>query len=129
MLKSIYCTNKYCTFLYYNRNTSDLYYNHILFSGIKLSMEFCLHHIEHELVLLTAEEIYFVWLLMKLINYYICKGIVSIFMYQLCVFIWLNDNFIKTILIPPLWKTFPMSTNNISIEKNIVFDVSTGKVA
>ena len=30
-----------------------------LFSGMKLSKEVCVHHIEHEPVLVTAEEIYF----------------------------------------------------------------------
>ena len=59
MLQSISCTNKFCAFLYCNTNTAVVDYNRILFSGIKLSKEVCVHHIEYEPVLLTAEEIYF----------------------------------------------------------------------
>ena len=44
-------------FLYYNKNTAVANYNRI-FSGVKLTKEVCAHHIEHEPVLLTAEEIY-----------------------------------------------------------------------
>ena len=59
MLQSISCTKKSCTLLYHNTNTTVAYYNLILFSGVKLSKEVCVHHNEHELVLLIAEEIYF----------------------------------------------------------------------
>ena len=59
MLQSISCTNKSCTLLYYNTNNSVANYNRILFSSMRLSKEICVHHIEHEPVLLTAEEIYF----------------------------------------------------------------------
>ena len=59
MLQSISCTKKSCTLLYYNTNTDVSDYNGILFSGMKLSKEVCVHHIEHEPVLLTYEGIYF----------------------------------------------------------------------
>ena len=71
----------------------------------------------------------FLWLLIKFINYYISKGAVSIFMAQLWVCIRFNGDFIKMILIPTIWKTFPMYTKNISIEKIFVFVVSTRAVA
>ena len=58
MLQRISFTNKYCTLLYYYTNTTVADYNQILFSGVKLSKEFCVHHIEHEPVLLKFEEIY-----------------------------------------------------------------------
>ena len=45
--------------LYFNTNTVVVDYSQIFISGMKLSKEVCLHHIEHEPVLLTAEEIYF----------------------------------------------------------------------
>ena len=54
-----YTTTKPCTSLYYNTNTDVDSYNRILFSGVKLSKEVCVHHIEHEPVLLTVGEIYF----------------------------------------------------------------------
>ena len=44
--------------IYYNTNTAVVNYNRICF-GVKLSKEVCVHQIEHEPVLLTAEEIYF----------------------------------------------------------------------
>ena len=59
MLQSIYPPNKYCTLIYYDTNTVVTDYDRILFSGIKLSKEVCVHHIEHEPVLLKFEEIYF----------------------------------------------------------------------
>ena len=83
MLQSISCTIKIWTLLYYNTNTSVSDYNHILFSGVKLSNEVYVYHIEHGHVLIKSEEIYFILLLIKLTNSYICKGLVSIFMAQL----------------------------------------------
>ena len=58
MLQRIYYTKQSCTLIYYNTNTAVANYNHILFYGVKLSKEFCVHHIEQDPVLLTAEEIY-----------------------------------------------------------------------
>ena len=52
-------TNKPCTLLYHNTNATVAYYNCILFSRVELSKQVCVHHIEHESVILTAEEIYF----------------------------------------------------------------------
>ena len=120
-----YLKNKSCKFLYYNTNTAVANYSRILFSGVKLSKEVCVHHIEHEPVLLESENFIFVCLIIKFIKSYICKGLVSILMAQFWVCIRLNVDFIKIILVPPLWKTFSMSTKNISIEKTIVFVVST----
>ena len=58
MLQSIYCTNKSCTLIHYNKNTDVADYNQVFISGMKFPKEVCLHHIEHEPVILTAEEIY-----------------------------------------------------------------------
>ena len=102
MLQSTSCTKKVCTLLYYHKNTSIADYNRILFSGIKLSKEFCLHHIGHETVLITAKDIYSCMIAHQIHQIYISKGVVSIFMAQLCVCILLNSDSIKTILIPPL---------------------------
>ena len=59
MIQSISCTNKPYTLLYYYTNNYFPDYKRIFFSDMKLSKEFCVHHIEHEPVLLTAEEIHF----------------------------------------------------------------------
>ena len=72
----------------------------VFFSGVKIPKEVCVHHIEHGPVLLTADV--FKLLLIKFINSYICKGVVSIFVAQLWVCIRLNSDSIKKILIPPL---------------------------
>ena len=59
MLQSISCTKKSCKFIYYKKNTAVADYNRILFYSVKILKEVCVHHIEHEPVLLTVEEIYF----------------------------------------------------------------------
>ena len=59
MFQIISFTKKPFTSLYYSKNTAAADYNRILFSGVKVSKEVCIHHIEHEPVLLTAKEIYF----------------------------------------------------------------------
>ena len=59
MLQRISFKNKLFTLLYYYTNTAVTDYNRILFYGVKLSREVCVHHIEHEPVLLKVEEIYF----------------------------------------------------------------------
>ena len=48
-----------CMLLYYNTNTSLANHNRIFFSGLNLLKEDCLHHIEHEPVLLTDKEFNF----------------------------------------------------------------------
>ena len=59
MIQSISCTNKPYTLLYYYTNNYFPDYKRIFFSDMKLSKEFCVHHIEHEPVLLTVENKYF----------------------------------------------------------------------
>ena len=116
MLQRIYFTNKYWTLPYYNANTTVADYSRILFSGVELSKEFVYITLNMNLSSYQLKKFIFVWLLIKFINSYIWKGVVFIFMDQFWVCILLNGDFIKTILIPPLWKTYPMSTKNIPIE-------------
>ena len=87
MLQIISCTNKSCTFLYYNKNTAVANYNRVSVSGMKLSKHFCVHHIKHEPVLLTTEKI----------SLYDCSSILSTLTYARVWFLfsWLNSGYVS----------------------------------
>ena len=98
-------------------------------SGVKLSKEICVNHIEHELVLLTAEWIYF---------YMFSHQIHQLFHMQGCGF-HLNDSIMGIYLIEhwfyqnnldttPL-KNFLCRLKLFLLKKLIVFIVSTEKIA
>ena len=99
------------------------------FSCVNLSKEDCVHHIEHEHVVLTAEEIYFCMidhqihqlLHMQVCSFYVHGSILG--MYLIARKFYQNDLDTTTL------KKFPHSDKKNSIEKTIVLFASTGAVA
>ena len=121
MLQSISCTKIYFTLLYYNTNTAVVKYNRIFFSGVKLSKEVCVNHIENEPVLVKVEEVYFCMISHQIHQLLHMQGCGLYFHGSIMGMYPIERWFYQKILIPPLWKHFPMSTKYISIEKKRFF--------
>ena len=95
------------------------------FYGVKLPREVCVHHIEHETVLLTVEEICFCMIvhqIHQLLHMQECSfdfngSILGIYPIEL----WLYQNDLDTTTL----KNSPLLTKDITIEETIVFVVSS----
>ena len=107
-----------------HQKTSVADYNRILFSDVKILREVCEHRIEHKPVLLTYEENFLVWFIIKFINSYKWKGVISLFS-------WLNTGYVSDWSVISSKKYWYQHFENIphvdiSIELTIEFVVSTG---